>query len=199
MADGFFANGVTTNGLPATPNARHEPLVRSPDAVDRPGSATDRQHRRETRQDRRDREEPNRKRRRIYDLLFDELDEIDTLEPAQRARIKQNLRAHLASRPPVAAAPHAPSMPDRDEEDTATALIGDPDSAIPVDHDHILHMAAPTHAQISPQEAAENAILAKQLRHCLDQHTLTARRVAVYLHLLLTLNGAARPHTIVDA
>ncbi|MCW2237270.1 hypothetical protein [Azospirillum canadense] len=176
--------------------SRSEPLVRSPNMVERPGSATDRQHRRETRQDRRDREEPNRKRRRIYDLLFDEIDEIDSLDPAQRVRIKQNLRAHLASRTPT---PVPPPPQELDEEHIAATLIEDPAAAVPVDHDHIVHMAAPTHAHLSAQETEENAILAKQLRDCLSRHTIAARRVAVYLHLLLTLDGALRPHTIVDA
>lgn len=175
--------------------SRSEPLVRSPNMVERPGSATDRQHRRETRQDRRDREEPNRKRRRIYDLLFDEIDEIDSLDPAQRVRIKQNLRAHLASRTP----PAPPPPQELDEERIAATLIEDTAAAVPVDHDHIVHMAAPTHAHLSAHETEENAILAKQLRDCLSRHTIAARRVAVYLHLLLTLDGALRPHTIVDA
>lgn len=173
--------------------SRSEPLVRSPSAVQRTGSATDRQHRRD--QDRRDREEPNRKRRRIYDLLFDEIDEIDSLEPAQRARIKQNLRTHLASRGP----PQTPQPPGLEDEHLATTLIEEHAAAVPVDHDHIVHMAAPTHAQLSPQETEENAILARQLRDCLGRHTVTARRVAVYLHLLLAVDGALRPHTVVDA
>ncbi|WP_448203151.1 hypothetical protein [Azospirillum sp. sgz302134] len=176
---------------------RSEPLIRSPVAVERTGSATDRQKRRPAQQDRRDHEEPNRKRRRVYDLLFDEIDEIDTLEPQQRARIKQNLRAHLATRAPP---PHAPSPPpDHDEEGIAAALLDDPATTVPLDHDHIVHMAAPTHPHQPPQDAAENAALARQLRLCLDLHTEAARRVAVYLHLLLTLDGALRPHTVVDA
>lgn len=182
MADGFIS--------------RSDLLVRSPSVVERPGSATDRQPRRQTRQDRREQEEPNRKRRRIYDLLFDEIDEIDSLEPGQRARIKQNLRAHLASRAPP---PGPTPPPEQDEERIAATLIDDPAAAVPVDHDHIVHMAAPTHPRLTPEETAENAILAKQLRDCLSRHTLAARRVAVYLHLLLTLDGALRPHTIIDA
>jgi len=176
---------------------RSEPLIRSAGVVERAGSATDRQHRRPTQQDRRDREEPGRKRRRIYDLLFDEIDEIDALEPAQRARIKHNLRAHLAARaePPHSTAP----PPEQDEEHIANSLIDDPAAVVPVGHDHIVHMAAPTHPRLSPQEVAENAMLARQLRDCLSRRTQKARRVAVYLHLLLTLKGALRPHTVVEA
>lgn len=176
---------------------RTEPLIRSAVAVERTGSATDRQHRRPTQQDRRDREDPGRKRRRLYDLLFDEIDEIEALEPAQRARIKHNLRTHLAARaePTHSAAP----PPEQDEEHIAKGLIDDPAAAVPVDHDHIVHMAAPTHHHLTPEEVAENAMLARQLRDCLSRRTQTARRVAVYLHLLLTLKGAMRPHTVVDA
>ena len=177
---------------------RTEPLIRSAGAIERMGSATDRQQRRPTQQDRRDREEPNRKRRRLYDLLFDEIDEIDALEPAQRARIKQNLRAHLAAA--RAEPPHgAAHPPEQDEEHIANSLIDVPAAAVPVGHDHIVHMAAPTHRHLTPEEVAENAMLARQLRDCLSRRTQTARRVAVYLHLLLTLKGAMRPHTVVEA
>ena len=67
-------------------------------------------------------------------------------------------------------------------------------------HRYVTRMAE---IKTDPHEAYDptriSAILAKQLRDCLGRHTLTARRVAVYLHLLLTLNGALRPHTIIDA
>lgn len=175
--------------------SRSEPLIRSTSAVERMGNATDRHQRRQPQQERRDREEPNPKRRRIYDLLFDEIDQIDALDGGQKARIKQNIRTQLTTRapPPSAAAP-----PVQDEERIASALLDDPAATVPVDHDHIVHMAAPTHAHLPPQEVAENAILAMQLRDCLARHSTTARRVAVYLHLLLTLDGALRPHMVVD-
>ncbi|MBP2313966.1 hypothetical protein [Azospirillum soli] len=174
---------------------RSEPLIRSPSAVERMGSATDRQQRRQPQQERRSQEEPNKKRRRIYDLLFDEIDQIDTLDGGQKARIKQNIRAQLSSRaPPSAAGP----PPVQDEARVAAALLDESATPDPADHDRIVHMAAPTHPHLPPQEVAENAILAMQLRNCLAHRTTTARRVAVYLHLLLTLDGALRPHMVVD-
>ena len=39
---------------------------------------------------------------------------------------------------------------------------------------------------------------AEQLRDCLSRNTDRTRKVAVYLHLLLTLEGAFRPHMVVD-
>ena len=175
---------------------RSEPLIRSTTAVERMGSATDRQQRRQPQQERRSQEEPNPKRRRIYDLLFDEIDQIDTLDGGQKARIKQNIRAQLSSRgpPPSAAGP----PPARDKTPIASPVPDESAPPVAVDDDHIVHMAAPTHPHLPPQEVAENAILAMQLRDCLGRRTTTARRVAVYLNLLLTLDGALRPHMVVD-
>jgi len=182
MADGFIG--------------RSEPLIRSTAAVERMGNATDRQSRRQQhQQERRDREEPNPKRRRIYDLLFDEIDQIGALDSGQKSRIKQNIRTQLATRAPP---PSAGPQPEHDEERIAASLLDDPAATVSVDHDHIVHMAAPTHPHLPPQEVAENAILAMQLRDCLARHSTAARRVAVYLHLLLTLDGALRPHMVVD-
>ncbi|AWJ90968.1 hypothetical protein Sp245p_07565 [Azospirillum baldaniorum] len=190
---------------------RPEPLVRSAGVVERTGSATDRRKRRQNRQDlqqqereqqeRRDQDEANHKRRRLYDLLFDEIDELDTLNAGQRARIKQNLRAQLANRrPPPHLAPNlAQPPPDEDIERIAAALLEKAVAAHSVDHDHIVGMAAPTHPALPPGQTAENVALANQLRDCLEQRTTTSRRVAVYLRLLLTLEGAFRPHLVVDA
>ncbi|QCO14102.1 hypothetical protein D3869_02000 [Azospirillum brasilense] len=191
---------------------RPEPLVRSAGVVERTGGATDRRKRRQNRQDlqqqereqqeRRDQDEANHKRRRLYDLLFDEIDELDTLNAGQRARIKQNLRAQLANRrPPPHLAPNLAQPPPADEdiERIAAALLEKAVAAHSVDHDHIVAMAAPTHPALPPGQTAENVALANQLRDCLEQRTTTSRRVAVYLRLLLTLEGAFRPHLVVDA
>lgn len=193
---------------------RSEPLVRAPGSVERSGSATDRRQRRQNRQDlqqqerereqqeRRDQDEANRKRRRLYDLLFDEIDELDTLDTGQRARIKQNLRAQLANRrqPPHLAPNLAqPPLPIQDVERMAAALLDGATASLPVDHDHILDLAAPANPTLPPGQSAENVALANQLRDCLAQRTTTSRRVAVYLRLLLTLEGAFRPHVVVDA
>lgn len=180
--------------------------------VERTGSATDRKQRRQNRQDlqqqereqqeRRDQDEANHKRRRLYDLLFDEIDELDTLNAGQRARIKQNLRAQLANRrPPPHLAPNLAQPPpaDQDIERIAAALLEKAVAARSVDHDHIVDIAAPTNPTLPPGQTAENVALANQLRECLEQRTTTSRRVAVYLRLLLTLEGAFRPHLVVDA
>ncbi len=190
---------------------RSEPLVRAPGSVERSGSATDRKQRRQNRQDlqqqereqqeRRNQDEANRKRRRLYDLLFDEIDELDTLNAGQRARIKQNLRAQLANRrPPPQLAPNLaqPPPPGQDIERIAAALL-ERAAAPSADHDHIVAMAAPTNPALPPGQTAENVALANQLRDCLEQRTTASRRVAVYLRLLLTLEGAFRPHLVVDA
>ncbi len=187
---------------------RSEPLVRSAGAVERTGSATDRKPRRQNRQDlqqqereqqeRRNKDEANRKRRRLYDLLFDEIDELDTLNAGQRARIKQNLRAQLANRRPPSHLAQAPP-PEQDIERIAAALLDNAAASQPVDHDHIVELAAPAHPALPPEQNAENVALANQLRDCLEQRTTTSRRVAVYLRLLLSLEGAFRPHVVVDA
>lgn len=179
---------------------RTDGYVRPTGVVERPGSATDRQPRRDTQQhhhpERRDKQPPNPRRRRVYDLLFDEIDRIDALSERQRARIKDNIRAHVVgSPPPPSPAPHPA---DHDEEHAAEQLLSDPQVQVPVDHDHIVRVAAPVHPTLPAAEAEENRILAEQLRVCLAQHTERARRVAVYLHLLLGTQGGSRPHVILD-
>ncbi|MBP2226964.1 hypothetical protein J2847_000231 [Azospirillum agricola] len=163
-------------------------------AVQRTGSATEREQQRNPRQERRDRNPPNPQRRRLYDLLFDEVDRFDGLDEPQRARLKSNLRAHLTARPPPATPPPAREA---DGETLAKRLLESPASGVAVDHDHIVQ-AATSLAAVTPEDATDNAILARQLRECLARNTEQARKVAVYLHLLLTIDGALRPHTIVD-
>ena len=72
--------------------------VRTTTAVERAGSATDRHYQHNPRQERRERHPPNPQRRRLYDLLFDEIDRFDSLDEGQRARLKANLRDHLTAR-----------------------------------------------------------------------------------------------------
>lgn len=168
--------------------------VRKTAGVERTGSATERHYQRNPRQERRDRNPPNPQRRRIYDLLFDEVDRFDELDEQQRTRLKANLREHLTANAPP---PSAQPPPEQDEEALAKRVLEDPSTDIPVDADHIVK-AAVGPANITPQDAADNAVLAGQLRDCLARHTDRARKVAVYLHLLLTIDGALRPHTILD-
>ncbi|PWC37614.1 hypothetical protein [Azospirillum sp. TSO35-2] len=175
--------------------------VRTATGVERTGSATDRRQRRNPRQELHDRQQerreqnpPNPQRRRLYDLLFDEVDQFDGLNDRQRDRLKANLRDHLTARaPPPAATP----PPEHDEEALAAAVLNDPAAAVPVDPEHIVR-AATGAGESQSAEDAETARLAQQLRDCLARNSDRARKVAVYLHLLLTLEGAFRPHMIVD-
>ncbi|PWC77737.1 hypothetical protein [Azospirillum sp. TSH64] len=181
--------------------------VRTTAGVERTGSATDRNHRRNPRreqqereQERRDQSPPNPQRRRLYDLLFDEVDQFDGLDDGQRSRLKDSLRSHLSRRaaalapaPQAAANFPAGSVP-HDEEALAEALLKDPAAPIPVDAEHIVQAVTAA----APAQDAETARMAEQLRDCLSRNTDRARKVAVYLHLLLTLEGAFRPHVVMD-
>jgi len=169
--------------------------IRSTGPIAPTGSATERHRQGNPRQERRDRNPPNPQRRRLYDLLYDEVDRFDGLDERQRTKLKANLRDHLTARanlPPSSAPPSEP-----DAEDLASRLLGDPSTGVPVDADHIV-AAATSSGPVTPEEEAENALLASQLRDCLDQHTERARKVAVYLHLLMSIDGAEQPHTVVD-
>ncbi|MFS2010384.1 hypothetical protein ACCD06_10975 [Azospirillum sp. CT11-132] len=173
--------------------------VRTTAGVERSGNATDRNSRRNPRQERHDREQerrdhnpPNPQRRRLYDLLFDEVDQFDGLDERQRTRLKDNLRSHLSSRAPPP--PAAPPPVHHDEEALAEALLKDPAAEVPVDPEHIVQAAIAAAPEMDP----ETARLAEQLRDCLSRNSDRARKVAVYLHLLLTLEGAFRPHMVVD-
>ncbi|AWU93799.1 hypothetical protein [Azospirillum ramasamyi] len=173
--------------------------IRTTAGVERSGSATDRNSRRNARQERRDREQErrdhnpsNRQRRRLYDLLFDEVDQFDGLDERQRTRLKDNLRNHLARRPPPASAPPPPVHDD--QEVLAEALLKDPAAPLPVDPENIVQAVTAA----VPELDAETVRLAEQLRDCLTRNTERARKVSVYLHLLLTLEGAYRPHMVVD-
>lgn len=173
--------------------------VRTTAGVERTGSATDRNHRRNPRREQQDREQerrdqspPNPQRRRLYDLLFDEVDQFDGLDDRQRDRLKDSLRNHL-SRSTPAKPSAAPPVP-HDEEALAEALLKDPSAPIPVDPEHIVQAVTAA----APEQDAETARMAEQLRDCLSRNTDRARKVAVYLHLLLTLEGAFRPHMVVD-
>lgn len=173
--------------------------VRTTAGVERSGNATDRNSRRNPRQERHDREQerrdhnpPNPQRRRLYDLLFDEVDQFDGLDERQRSRLKDNLRSHLSRRAP--SPPAAPPPVNHDEEALAEALLKDPAAPVPVDPEHIVQAAIAAAPELDP----ETARLAEQLRDCLARNTDRARKVAIYLHLLLTLEGAFRPHMVVD-
>ncbi|CAO3421987.1 hypothetical protein [Azospirillum doebereinerae] len=168
--------------------------IRSAGAIAPTGSATERHRQGNPRQERRDRNPPNPQRRRLYDLLYDEVDRFDGLDERQRTKLKANLRDHLTAR---AALPSSALPSEPDAEAIVGRLLGDPSAGVPVDADHIVAAAAGS-GPVTPEEEAENALLASQLRDCLDQHTERARKVAVYLHLLMSIDGTDQPHTVVD-
>lgn len=184
-------------------------VVRPTSVVERSGSVTDHPPRREQQHqkeasDRRRKEPPNPRRRRVYDLLFEEIDRIDTLSEEQRSRVKENIRSHVVASPsvePPAVPPPAveePPPPDHDEHAVAEQLLADPHADLPVDHDRIVDVAAPVHPHLTMTEAEENRILAEQLRLCLTQHTARARKLSVYLHVLLSMRGSVGPTLVLD-
>lgn len=210
------------DGSVGTPNR----IVRPTSAVERAESVTDRRPRREQQQqqqdaERRRKEPPNPRRRRVYDLLFEEVDHLDSLTEQQRARVKENIRNHVidAPTPLVDAAPLSPptaaatsavtattvaaagnaadaAPPEPDETQVAERLLADPQAEVPVDHDRLVDVAAPVHPHQALSEAEENRILAEQLRLCLSQHSARARKLTVYLHVLLSMNQTVRRPTL---
>lgn len=179
------------------------PTVRPAGAVQRVGTATDRRSRRQEAEDRRKGGDGARKRRHLYDLLFDEIDQVPELEATQRERLKRNIRAHLALRArdqtPLPSVPRPPP----DEEAAAEGDLHPPLApAAPEqgeeDHDHLIGVAAPLSPELPPEELAQNAMLAQQLRECLSRNSEAARKVAVYLKLLLSIDGALSPHVVID-
>lgn len=184
------------------------PAVRPTLGVQRAGTATDRRPRRQEAEDRRKGENSGRKRRHLYDLLFDEIDQVPELEEAQRERLKRNIRAHLALRardqtplPTMVVEPRPP--PDEETaEEAALAAVPPPSPHISEsaeeDHDRLIGVAAPLSPDLPPDELAQNAVLAQQLRECLARNSETARKVAIYLKLLLSIDGALSPHVVID-
>lgn len=183
-----------------------------PGTVGRAGTATDERRQRSQEQEQ-DRDRPrkqrerrsahtaNIKRRRLFDLLFDEIEDAVGLNPGQRERLKRNLRARIGtgSLPPLPDTPVPPSAPSAEpgSADLADDLETVPPE-LPADPHHIAGVIAPEHPDLHPDEAAENAIIAAQLRDCLARRSETARKVAAYLHLLFRLRGADRPHFVLD-
>lgn len=216
------------DGSVGTPNR----IVRPTSAVERAESVTDRRPRREQQQqqqkdaERRRKEPPNPRRRRVYDLLFEEVDQLDSLTEQQRARVKENIRNHVIDVPPpaveatplplpaatgdaaaapiatgstaaaaAAAATDAP-LSEHDETLVAERLLADPHAEVPVNQDHLVNVAAPVRPHQAMNEAEENRILAEQLRLCLSQHSARARKLTVYLHVLLNMSQTVRRPTL---
>lgn len=186
----------------------HPPTVRAAVGVQKTGTATDRRPRREEGKDKRRENETPRKRRHLYDLLFDEIDQVQELQVDQRERLKRNIRAHLALRardqtPLPTVMPEEPRPETAETADTAAArqTATEEARAPPPDDEEarrLLDIAAPRHPGLPPDELELNAQLAAQLLDCLTRNTDTARKVATYLRILLSIDGALAPHLVIE-
>lgn len=185
MADAPVATGLARAGSTIPP----------PGAVERTGSATDRRQRspseRQTKREsdeereRREKNATNRQRRRLFDLLFDEIENLPTLDRPQKERLKHKIRARITASP-SAADPVRPVPP---------RPVG---RSVEPDHDGIVAAIVPDDPDHSMDQVEENALLAAQLRECLTMRTDAARRVAFYLTVLLGIDGAFVPHVTMD-
>ncbi|HRQ80832.1 MAG TPA: hypothetical protein PKZ97_06915 [Azospirillaceae bacterium] len=135
------------------------------------------------------------------------------LEATQRERLKRNIRAHLALRArdqtPLPTIPRPPpddaalAVEDEGGYHPADAHAAPHEGGVALeteegDHDHLIGVAAPQSPELQPEELAQNAILARQLRECLGRNSEAARKVAIYLKLLLSIDGALSPHVVID-
>lgn len=167
--------------------------------------------------------EQNQHWHKLYNLLFEEIDQIESLDTRQKNRIKKNLRGHLTphappkwrsgmaqTAPPGIPPPHAPVLPPENTPVPEHHPAQQPESQVeqkpefgqdaqaPLSADQIVSIAAPFPYWVDDEEARENARLAQQFNDCLAQHTGAALRVSNYLHQLMTLGGASRPHVVFD-
>jgi hypothetical protein len=204
---------------------RTRSVVRSSSRLERSGPATDRnpahqeqllrQQYASLHPDPRGGRQHGRLRRHLTDLLFDEIDDIDALGAREKERIKHNIRRrlppdgehspgqHPESQNPEGQHPDSDTHPDAGPAHEVASLAAAAVAAVPpdmaIDHDHIVSVAAPVHADMPADLAEENARLARRLRECLAIRTDTARKVAVYLHLLLAQHGGGlHPHMVLD-
>jgi hypothetical protein len=175
--------------------------LRGAGAVQRTGTATDRRPRRQDAEDKRKEGEASKKRRRLYDLLFEEIDHVPELEAHQRERLKRNIRAHIALRArdqtPLPTVVHGKPQEEKPQETKqSTPQKYEPEQE--PEHETLINIAAPISPDLSPEEIDQNTQLAAQLRYCLTQNTETARKVAIYLKILLTIDHALDPHVVID-
>ncbi|CAK0751639.1 conserved hypothetical protein [uncultured Gammaproteobacteria bacterium] len=144
--------------------------------------------------DQRSRHHPNPHRRSLYDLLFDEVDEIDGLTEPQKQKIKHNIRGYFSNH--------------QEEAEAGTTV---PPS---VGLAELLEVVVPADGSLDPHQVVnmvlrsqdhagdhrESELITEQLRLCLSLHTERARKISLYLRALLILDGQDfRPHTIVEA
>lgn len=106
-------------------------------------------------------------RRRLLDLLMDEVETLPELPVESRDRIRRNLEDFARQHPgPGGQAGGGAGR------DTAPAML-DP-----------VAVAAPEHPALSAEEQAQNRALAADLRRVLALHTPTAQKIASYIHML---------------
>jgi len=182
---------------------RSEPLISPAGQIDKAGTAPDRrkqrdqprrEERREEHRERRSDDPATKRWRRLLDLLFDEIDKAPGVRDEHRLKLRENLRDHVVAR---AKAGHLPE-PTEDEIRAVLDASEDPDDhpELMVDIERVVDAAA---SGRSTGDAPTDADLAIQFRRCLEVNTSTARKVALYLTLLLRLSGALKPHISVDA
>jgi hypothetical protein len=168
--------------------------LRSAGAVQRTGTATDRRPRRQDAEDKRKEADGAKKRRRLYDLLFEEIDQVPELEAHQRERLKRNIRAHMALRARDQTPLPTVMRDGPQEEKQATPQKHEPEP----EHETLINIAAPVSPDLPPEEIDQNIRLAAQLRDCLTRNTEAARKVAIYLKILLSIDHALDPHVVID-
>ncbi|WP_114391543.1 hypothetical protein [Oleisolibacter albus] len=121
-------------------------------------------------------DDPGRRRplrRRLLDLLMDEVGTLSELPLESRDRIRRNLEA-FARQHPGPGDDARDGIQDGTQDGTGAAVpISDP-----------VAVAAPEHPALSDEERAQNRLLAADLRRVLALHTLTAQKIASYIHML---------------
>lgn len=184
---------------------RSDPLIARAGLIGKAGSATDGQKRhqrpkhesrREETPERRSDDPASRRWRRLLDLLFEEIEKVPGVRTEQRHRLRENLREHIVAR---ARAEHVVE-PTEEELRALLDVSENPDDHpdLIVDIDRVVEAAVPEVAPAAPP-ASEEAELAQQFRRCLEVNTETARKVSLYLTLLIRLSGALRPRFTLEA
>lgn len=185
---------------------RSEPLIPPAGKIDKAGTAPDRRKRRDQPRHQDERRDEHRERRaddpatkkwrRLFDLLFDEIDRVPGVRDEQRRVLRDNLRAHVVAR----AGAERLREPTEEEVRALLEASDNPDDHLDlrVDLDRVLDAAVPGRDGAAKRSDADDD-LALQFRRCLEVNTSTARKVALYLTLLMRLSDALKPHISVDA
>lgn len=143
---------------------------------------------------RRSPDDRNRRRRHLFDILMQEVDEIPDLEPTAKERLRSNLRqfaGYVEEEPPRRASP-----PPRPKAEPNPPHLLD-DHRLHAEHvvaTLALGQAAGTdeggRTDPTQDEAAAEALrVAEQLRRCLAVHSERARKISSYIHAIQALTS----------